>query len=76
MANTFPIKFTLENGTHVEVNNTGPNTYEFLMRPENGPPRQFNYADDGRSKTEVEENLDFEEIDALRQFWLETEDIS
>jgi hypothetical protein len=76
MSTNFPLNFTLENGTQVVVNKTGANTYEFNLRPEEGPARQFTYIDDGRSKTEVEENLDFEQTDALRTFWLETEDIS
>jgi len=76
MTNTFPLRFTLENGTHVVVNNTANRTYAFTLNPENGPAHEFTYLDDGRSKTEVEEGLNFEEIDALRQFWLETENIS
>ena len=75
MTNSFPMRFTLENGTHVVVNNTGSNAYEFILQPEDGPNHQFTYVDDGRTKTQVEESLAFEEIDALRQFWLETEDI-
>ena len=75
MSATFPLEFTLESGTHVVVNKTGANVYELNLRPEDGPARQFTYVDDGRSKTEVEENLDFEQTDALRTLWLETEDI-
>jgi len=75
MVHSFPLEFTLERGTHVLVNNNGANTYEFTLKPEDGPSRQFTYVDDGRTKTEAEESLDFEETDVLRTFWLETEDI-
>ena len=75
MANTYPFEFDLDSGTHVSVNKTGDNAYEFILKPEDGPARPFTYVDDGRTKTEVEENLDFEQTDALRKFWLETEDI-
>ena len=75
MTNIFPVKFNLENGTHVVVNSISNHTYEFTLNPEEGPSHQFTYVHDRRSKTEIEENLSFEEINALRQFWLETENI-
>lgn len=75
MTQHYPLEFTLENGTHVLVNKTGTNTFDFTMKPEEGPTRHFTYVDDGRSKTEVEESLDFDQVDALRKFWLENADI-
>jgi len=75
MTNHFPLEFTLENGTHVSVNNSGSNTFDFTLHPENGSARHFTYVNDGRTKTEAEEPLSFEEVDALRRFWLETTDI-
>jgi hypothetical protein len=75
MKKSYPLKFTLENGTHVVVNKTGTNTFDFTLNPHKGPTSQFTYVEDGRSKTAVEESLDFEQIDALRTFWLENEDI-
>ncbi len=75
MKNHFPLEFTLENGSHVLVNRTGSNTYNFTIKPENGSAHQFTYVDDGKTKTEAEESLSFDEIDALRRFWLENEDI-
>lgn len=75
MSSHFPLRFTLGTGSHVLVNKTGPDTYDFTINPEEGPARQFTYVDDGKTKTEAEESLGFEETDALRRFWLETEDI-
>jgi hypothetical protein len=72
---TFPLHFTLDSGTRVIVNKIANNTFEFNLKPEAGPAHQFTYVDDGRTKTEAEEGLNFEQIDALREFWLETEDI-
>ncbi|MCU7550903.1 hypothetical protein OCK74_17415 [Chitinophagaceae bacterium LB-8] len=74
MVKHYPIAFTLESGTHVIVHNTGPETYEFTLEPAHGPSRQFTYRDD-RSKTEVDDELDFEQLDAVRTFWLKNEDV-
>jgi hypothetical protein len=75
MTKHFPLKFTLENGRHVLVEKTGSNIYNFTIKTEEGPARQFTYVDDGRTKAEAEVSLDFEEVDALRRFWLETNDL-
>ena len=74
MTKHFPLEFTLENGSHVLVNKTGTNVFEFTLKREDGPTRHFTYVDDGKTKTETEESLEFEEVDALRTFWLEMED--
>lgn len=74
MLKEYPIAFTLENGTHVVVHKTGPETYDFTLEPADGPPRQFTYRDD-LPKTEVDEALDFEQLDAVRTFWLKNEDV-
>lgn len=75
MKKHFPLEFTLENGSHVRVDRTGPNTFDFTIKPKEDPAYQFTYVDDGKTKTEAEESLEFEQIDALRTFWLETEDL-
>lgn len=75
METHFPLEFTLESGTHVIVDQTGENKFDFTLKPGEGPSSHFTYIQDDRSKTEVEESLEFEQIDALRRFWLETEDI-
>ena len=76
MKNQFPLEFTLENGNQVVVEKTEPNIYIFNIQPEEGPSRQFTYVDDGKTRTEAEASLDFEEVDALRTFWLETSDLA
>ncbi len=77
MSRHFPLEFTLENGSHVSVVKTGSNVYDFTIKPDDGEGsiRRFTYVDDGKTRTEAEESLEFEEIDALRRFWLETQDI-
>ena len=75
MTNNFPLEYTLENGSQVLVSRSGASTFDFNIKPENGAAQQFTYVQDGRTKSEVEESLSFEELDALRRFWLETEEI-
>ncbi len=75
MTKHFPLEFSLENGSHVLVNQTNQNAYDFTITPEDGPMRHFTYVNDGKTRTQAEESLDFEQIDALRRFWLETQDI-
>ncbi len=74
MSTHYPFEFTLEDGTHVVVDRVGTNTYDFKLIPKEAPITHFTYVDDGRTKTEVEENLNFDELNALRRFWLETEE--
>lgn len=73
MKKHYPIKFTLENGTHVVVEKTSNDTYDFTLRSEEGE-RHFTYVDDQRSKTEIDESLDFDQLNAVRRLWLEDED--
>jgi hypothetical protein len=70
------MEFSLENGSHVLVEKTGTTLYTFTIKPEEGPSRQFTYVNDGKTREEAERTLDFEEIDALRRFWLETSDLA
>lgn len=73
MKKHYPIEFTLENGTHVVVNHAGDHTYRFSLKPEHGNESHFSY-DDGETFTEEkEEALDFDQLNALRRFWLEQE---
>ncbi len=69
MIKHYPYSFTLESGTRVVIDKRGDNTYEFSLTPTHGAPHSFTYVDDNRPKAEVEESLDFEELDALRAFW-------
>ena len=68
-----PIEFTLENDTHVVVNKSGTHTYDFRLTPANGSPRHFTY-DAEKTKTETDESLDFDELNAVRTFWLKYEE--
>ena len=69
MIKHYPFVFTLESGTHVEINKTSGDTYEFSLQPKHGSPHHFTYKNDNRPKAEVEKTLDFDELNALRAFW-------
>jgi outer membrane lipoprotein-sorting protein len=73
MKGNFPIEFTLENGTQVVVNHAGDHTYQFSLKPEKGNENQFSYNDKETFTTEKEQALDFDQLNALRRFWLEQE---
>jgi len=69
------MEFTLESGTHVMVKKTGEDTYEFFLKPTHGPAEQFTYREGEHTKAEWDQMLEFEQLDALREFWLKTEDV-
>jgi hypothetical protein len=73
MKKNFPLHFTLENGTHVVVDHTADHKYEFTLKPEDGPENRFSYRDDKTFTEEMEEALNFDQLNALRRFWLELE---
>jgi hypothetical protein len=73
MPNDYPLKFTLEDGVHVTVNKTGANTYDFILTPKHGAERHFTFVDD-RPKDEVIKTMDFDQLNAVRRFWLEQND--
>ena len=75
MVKEFPLKYTLESGTKVVVNKTGGDTYDFSLTHHEKPVTQFVYVNDGRPKAEWDEKLSFEQLEALRHFWLVTEGI-
>jgi hypothetical protein len=75
MSERFPIEYDLESGTHVTVTKSGANTYDFSLKPNENSAGGFRYIDDGRPKSEWDNVLDFEQLEALRKFWLETEDV-
>lgn len=66
----YPLKFTLEDGIHVEVNSTGNDTYDFNLTSSDGRGRHFTFVDDDRTMDEKTEPLDFDELNAVRAFWL------
>lgn len=75
MTPQFPLEFTLENGTRVTVTENGSGQYYFSMHPEDGDARNFTYVDGQHTKAEWDELLDYEQLEALRKFWLEMEEI-
>jgi len=74
MSKHYPLKFILEDGVHVEVDKTGVNTYEFILTPGKGPQRHFTFVDDA-PKDDVIESFDFDQLNAIRRFWLEQENM-
>jgi hypothetical protein len=75
MSEHYPMHFTLASGTKVVVDKVENNAYDFLLTPHDGPKERFTYIDDGRPKTDWDESLEFEQLDALRTFWLKTEEV-
>lgn len=72
MEKEFPLEFTLEDGTHVIINKTGNHLYDFTLKDDNQTPRHFTYNDEEVFTDEKEKALDFDQLNALRRFWLET----
>ncbi|HYO22252.1 MAG TPA: hypothetical protein VER36_07585 [Flavisolibacter sp.] len=73
MEKEFPLEFTLEDGTHVTVNRTSNHLYDFTFKDDDeAGARHFTYNDEEEFTTEKEKTLDFDQLNALRRFWLET----
>jgi len=75
MAKHYPLRFTLEDGAHVEVNQVSDNKYDFLIRKKQGLDEHFTLLDDDRPKDQIIEALDFDQLNAVRKFWLERDHI-
>lgn len=75
MEPSFPMEFKLDSGTHVSVADEGSGNYLFTLNPDEGPSRQFSYVDGAHTKAEWDEIADFEQLEALRKFWLEMENM-
>lgn len=75
MSQPYPLHFTLEDGVHVTVSKTGDNIYDFTLTPEHGPERHFTFVDD-KPHDDVNATLDFDQMNAVRRFWLEQEDLT
>ena len=73
MKKHFPLHFTLEDGTQVVVNHTADHLYEFTLKREEGADDHFSYRDDETFTDEKEATLDFDQLNAVRRFWLEQE---
>ncbi len=68
MATQFPLTFTLPDGVHVTVAKVSDKTYDFTLAKE-GNNRHFTFVDD-KPRNEVVESMDFDELNAVRRFWL------
>lgn len=75
MIENFPVEFTLESGTKVLVDKKGADSYDFVLRSAETQVNNFTYVDDGRPKAEWDDRLDFEQLEALRKFWLMNEEV-
>ena len=73
MSIQFPYKFTLENGTQVVVNKADEDRYDFTLVPLEGEECHFSYNRNDVMDDEAEEKLSFDQLNALRRFWLELE---
>ena len=74
MSTHYPMHFTLEDGVQVEVNKSGDNLFDFRLTPEHGTELQFT-LDNTKTKDEIDRTLDFDQLNAVRRFWLKLEDI-
>ena len=75
MATHFPLEYTLESGTAVVVTKEENGLFRFSLTPAEGPAQSFTYRENEHTKAEWDAMLEFEQLDALREFWLKTEDI-
>lgn len=75
MATSYPLEYTLESGTHVVVTKQANDTYHFDLTPTNSIADSFTYQENKHTKAEWDALLEFEQLDALREFWLKTEDV-
>ncbi|HKH61642.1 MAG TPA: hypothetical protein VKA49_12465 [Flavitalea sp.] len=75
MKEHFPLQYTLASGTEVTVDKKNAETYEFILKAHERAAENFIYVNDGRPKAEWDEALDFEQLEALRTFWLKYEGV-
>lgn len=73
MKKHFPLHFTLEDDTKVTVTHTADHHYDFSLKSEDGAESRFSYRDDQTFTEEMENDLTFDQLNALRRFWLEQE---
>ena len=75
MIESFPVEFTLESGTNVTVDKMAADTYHFSLKAAKKNATDFTYVEDGRPKSAWDDTLDFQQLEALRTFWLMNEDV-
>ena len=73
MAIHYPVKFTLDDNVHVEVNKTADKTYDFTLTSKHGSSRHFTFVEQIPRDKGIE-SLDFDQLNAVRRFWLEQEE--
>lgn len=69
----YPFKFSLEDGVQVEVNATSENIYDFTLTPEHGEKSHFTFVEEIPRDKNID-SLDFDQLNAVRRFWLEQEE--
>jgi hypothetical protein len=75
MAVHYPVTFILEDGIHVEVTQTATGTYDFVLTPKEGDKRHFTFVEENPRDKNID-SLDFDQLNAVRRFWLEQEEMS
>lgn len=72
MEKQFPLHYTLDDGIDVTVARTGNHLYDFTLTDKRKADRHFTYNDEETFTNEKEAALDFDQLNALRRFWLLT----
>ncbi|MGE5518532.1 MAG: hypothetical protein ACM3VS_01310 [Candidatus Dadabacteria bacterium] len=74
MRHSYPVEFTLDDGMHVVVKKTGDHVFDFALEPTKGDSRHFYINDEEEFTDQKEAELDFDQLNAVRTFWLLTRD--
>lgn len=74
MQKNFPLRYTLDDDTEVTVNKTGHHLYDFTLTPPKTEASRFTYNSDEEFTDAKEAALTFDQLNALRKFWLLTRD--
>lgn len=74
MKHDYPLNFVLDDGTQVVVDKTGTHLYTFALTPQDGVANHFTVNDEEEFTEEKEKALSFDQLNALRMFWLKTRD--
>lgn len=75
MEKDFPFHYTLDDDTEVTVNKSGNHLYDFTLKPGDGAANGFTYNDEEEFTDTKEAALSFDQLNALRKFWLLTRDV-
>lgn len=73
MKKHFPLHYTLESGTEVVVTHSTGHVYNLTLKSKSGAESSFSYNDDEVFTEQMENALTFDQLNALRRFWLEQE---